>query len=426
VKRACVGGNAGGTAVIVSHDADFLNEVCTHIIHFTPDAKLLYHAGNFESFKAKELRGDEAKAQQLLEVVERDVAGQDEGGAAQGDCTAKSLAPVDADRLVFPTPERIPGTSQSKTAPVVLTLKKASFKHEGTDAPVLREVNVELTTASRVAIVGKNGSGKSTLLSLLAGRLHPCSGDFWSHGSLRLVYVAQHHETQLGEYMNCTPVEYMQLRFKRGYDLEALPPHMEGQASTYRQTQRRKELARKHGKRGKEVESILSRQVAGKDGKEVIYEVKWKDLTPADNSFEKRTRLKTLGVEYMADEYDAWMAAAWGTQPERPLTARELTAHFEDFGLSEDVSCKRQITMLSSGQRSKLMLAASFWTKPHIICLDEPTNYLDSDTVDQLSRALRQFKGGYAIVSHSERFVEDVCGEVWTVDEGVVTATQKG
>merc|ERR1712150_284017 len=132
------------------------------------------------------------------------------------------------------------------------------------------------------------------------------------------------------------------------------------------------------------------------------------------------------GVEYMVEEFDAWMRMAWGQAPERPLNNKEVVNHLEDFGMSEDASTHRKLAMLSSGQRSKVMFAASFWTKPHIICLDEPTNYLDSDTVDSLSKALRNFRGGYAIVSHAEAFISETCADVWTVAEGGVTVTRKG
>merc|ERR1712232_844890 len=103
-----------------------------------------------------------------------------------------------------------------------------------------------------------------------------------------------------------------------------------------------------------------------------------------------------------------------------------VTMHLEDFGLPEEISNGRKLSMLSSGQRSKVMLAASFWTRPHIVCLDEPTNYLDSDTVEALTRALRQFKGGYVIVSHSESFIADTCEEVWTVADETITVSQRG
>jgi len=418
IHRTCTGGDTGSTAMIVSHDADFLNRVCTHIIHFTSDAKLMYHAGNFDAFKERELRGDEAKAQQVLEVAAR----PQEDDAA--DPLSMGLGPT--DRLIFPAPERFPGSVPGKAGPAVLSLKGASFGYEGADAPVLQDVSVDLTPSSRIAIVGKNGAGKSTLLSLLAGRLRPRSGEIWSHASLRLVYIAQHHESQIKEFMKCTPTEYMQLRFKRGYDTEALPPNVERYTPSAGQLRRIRELAKRNGRRGREVEAILSRQICGKDAKDVVYEVQWQGLSPADNTFEKRSRLKNLGVEFMAEEYDERIAAAWGNSPERPLTSQELSAHLEDFGLPEEVATKRQLSMLSSGQRSKLMLAASFWTRPHIICLDEPTNYLDADTVEALTRALRNFRGGYVIVSHSESFVDQVCEDVWTVADGGVTISHKG
>eukprot|EP00932_Pfiesteria_piscicida_P017884 SRR837773.4760.p1 GENE.SRR837773.4760~~SRR837773.4760.p1 ORF type:complete len:463 (-),score=161.77 SRR837773.4760:10-1398(-) len=416
IQKTCTSDEAGGTAMIVSHDADFLNKVCTHVVHFTPDAKLLYHQGNFESFKAEVLKGDEAKAQQLLEVAQR---------PAETDVMKMSFGDV-ASRLIFPSPERIAGAVPGKAGPAVLTLKKVSYTYPGAETPVLSDLNLELLSTSRIGIIGRNGSGKSTLLSLIGGRMPPSSGEIWSHTSLRLVYIAQHHESQLGPYMDNTPVEYMQLRFRRGFDPEALPPHLKSTPLSDNQVRRIREVAKRKGKNGREVEMIVGRQISGKEAKDVLYEVKWQGLTPAQNSFEKRSRLKELCVEYLAEEYDSWMALAWGVGPERPLTTRELVGHFQDFGLPEDVSTKRKLSMLSSGQRSKVMLAASFWTRPHIVCLDEPTNYLDTDTVEALTQALRHFRGGYAIVSHSESFIADTCEDIWTVADGVVKVSHKG
>lgn len=413
VNRTCVGGEVGGTAVIVSHDPDFLNQVCTDIIHFTADAKLVYHSGNFDDFKAKELKGDEVKAQQLLEVGEKK---SDEDGPV--DITRINLGGT-ADKLVFPKPEKITGVDPNRPEPVVLTLKGVSFRYEGAETPVLNDLSLDIHLGSRIGVVGKNGSGKSTLLSIIGGRLKPnVAGELWMHDSLRLVYIAQHQESQLADYMKCTPCEYLQLRFQRGYDSEM--PERPPPPVPPKELRRVKELARRHGKRGKEVESLVSRHY-DPCTKECLYEVKWKDLGPADNTFEKTTRLNYLGVGHMIAHFDDMLSAAWGTEPQRPLTVKELTRHLEDFGLPEDASCHRQISMLSSGQKVKMMLAASFWTKPHIVCLDEPTNYLDTDTVEALQKALCNFKGGFVVVSHNERFVDAVCEQIWEVADGKVT-----
>ena len=75
----------------------------------------------------------------------------------------------------------------------------------------------------------------------------------------------------------------------------------------------------------------------------------------------------------------------------------------------------------SGGQKSKLMVAAAFWTRPHVVCLDEPTNFLDFGTVASLTRALRGFRGGAVVCSHNEDFLAEVCDEIWSVEGHEVT-----
>ena len=67
---------------------------------------------------------------------------------------------------------------------------------------------------------------------------------------------------------------------------------------------------------------------------------------------------------------------------------------------------------------------------PHVLILDEPTNHLgillyftypDMDSIDALSKALRSFKGGVAIVSHDQQFLDSVCNEVWVCQGGGLT-----
>ena len=70
---------------------------------------------------------------------------------------------------------------------------------------------------------------------------------------------------------------------------------------------------------------------------------------------------------------------------------------------------------MSGGQKSRLVLAAAMWNKPHLIALDEPTNYLDNETLSVLTASLKSFRGGVVTVSHHEDFVRELCTELWHV-----------
>merc|ERR1711957_519022 len=236
----------------------------------------------------------------------------------------------------------------------------------------------------------------------------------WRHRNLRLSYIAQHHFTHLSGFLKSTPLHYMQVRFRNGWDEEAqkrltLPQSEEEEIY-------RKQMAVKHGKRCKEVESLVSRQ---KKGKSQQYEVKWMGLDDAkQNTYESVQKLRLLGVEKMAAALDDRLACA--ETGLRPLTTREIVKHLEPFGISEDMTTHRMMGSFSAGQKSKLMLSAAMWTRPHVIAFDEPTNYLDFQTVQSLGRAIKFFKGGTIVVTHNEDFIKATCEEIWQVEDGCV------
>ena len=61
------------------------------------------------------------------------------------------------------------------------------------------------------------------------------------------------------------------------------------------------------------------------------------------------------------------------------------------------------------------------WNNPHLLVLDEPTNFLDRDSLGGLAVAIRDFKGGVVMISHNEEFVGALASEQWHVDNGRVT-----
>jgi len=403
------------TSMIISHDAGFLNYVCTDIVHFTADGKLVYYPGNFDDFQAKtKLDYDGAKG--LLTTSKGMEAEEEEeaGGLPQGVGGPEN----DEDEMKFPIPGKIDGLG-SVSKPVA-TVTNLNFKYFEDSPLILKDVTVRLTMNSRIGVVGRNGAGKSTLLNLLAGELLPPedeSGEIsavWRHRNMRLAYIAQQHFFHLSEFYKSTPLHYIQVRFRNGWDEETqrrltLPQSPE-------EEQYRKDMAVKHGKRSKEVESLVSRT---KKGKKIMYEVKWKGLDdPKQNTYESLQTLRLLGVEKMAAALDDRLACQETAL--RPLTTREIVKHLEPFGITEEMTTHRMIGSFSAGQKSKLMLGAAMWTKPHVIAFDEPTNYLDFNTVRALQRAIKLFRGGTIVVTHNEEFLKETCEEVWHVEDGRV------
>merc|ERR1711924_166958 len=74
-----------------------------------------------------------------------------------------------------------------------------------------------------------------------------------------------------------------------------------------------------------------------------------------------------------------------------------------------------QMRGLSGGQKVKVVIAAAMWNNPHILVLDEPTNYLDRDSLAALAVAIHEFGGGVVVISHNCEFAENVCPEKWRV-----------
>lgn len=56
---------------------------------------------------------------------------------------------------------------------------------------------------------------------------------------------------------------------------------------------------------------------------------------------------------------------------------------------------------LSGGQKVKVVLAAATWRRPHIVILDEPTNYLDRESLAALIEACKAFEGGVLVITRT-------------------------
>ena len=148
--------------------------------------------------------------------------------------------------------------------------------------------------------------------------------------------------------------------------------------------------------------------------KDQEYEIEW---LSGFTSWVTSVKLTSLGFGKLLKQVDEKIAAK-ATQLVRPLTQKFVEAHINDVGLEPEFASHSRIGALSGGQKVKVVLAAAMWNTPHIIILDEPTNYLDRDSLGALSKAIEKFDGGVVMITHNDEFCRHLCPERWVLEAG--------
>jgi len=166
-------------------------------------------------------------------------------------------------------------------------------------------------------------------------------------------------------------------------------------------------------------EAILNRQKHTKT-KKYIYEVKYMHKPTESNTWVERDTMLAMGYSKLVNKKDEQEAAAAGLLS-KPLTQPGVEKALKDFGLDAESASHQPLASLSHGQKVKVVICASCWQNPHVIILDEPTNYLDRDGLGALVRGLEDFKGGVVIISHNEEFTDSVCTQKWIMTKHEVT-----
>jgi elongation factor 3 len=267
-----------------------------------------------------------------------------------------------------------------------------------------------MSLSSRVAVLGANGAGKSTLIKMIVGETQPSnvgSGcKLFIHHNLRVAYVSQHAFFHIEQHLDDAPAAYIQWRFKEGYDKEKI------NSEAYRISPEEQQRIDDFG-----LEGIWSRRL--KAGK-LEYEIKRKNIREKDNIYLTKDELLAMGFEKLVKQTDEKIAAKEAGLDLRPVTITEIQKHLDDFGLAQEFGTYGKVRGLSGGQKVKLVLAAAMWNCPHLLVLDEPTNYLDREALGALSSALNEWGGSVLMISHSKEFYSSVCTEEWHVKEGKV------
>ncbi|WP_270942008.1 ABC-F family ATP-binding cassette domain-containing protein [Romboutsia lituseburensis] len=87
------------------------------------------------------------------------------------------------------------------------------------------------------------------------------------------------------------------------------------------------------------------------------------------------------------------------------------------LGLGE-IGLDKDVTDLSGGQRTKVLLTKLLLENPTILILDEPTNYLDEEHIVWLTRYLQEYENSFILVSHDIPFINDTCNVIYHMENG--------
>ncbi len=87
------------------------------------------------------------------------------------------------------------------------------------------------------------------------------------------------------------------------------------------------------------------------------------------------------------------------------------------LGLGE-IGLDKDVTDLSGGQRTKVLLTKLLLENPVILILDEPTNYLDVEHIAWLTRYLQEYENSFILVSHDVPFINDTCNVIYHMENG--------
>merc|ERR1712070_974471 len=265
-------------------------------------------------------------------------------------------------------------------------------------------------------------------------------GTIWKMQGSRVAYMSQHAFHHIEAHIDKTATQYIMQRFAGGEDNESREnlANLGATAETDKQKAKRmiytngllvecdtfyddkgeKQYQKKSLDNAVELEAIANRR---KGKKESEYGCKWKGYSIDFLTWVSRSLLFEMGYKTNVQREDEKQAAMAGLQ-NKQLTTPGVETHLADFGVTAEFATHNAMNALSAGQKVKVVLGAAMWQNPHILVIDEPTNYLDRDALGALTEAIENWAGGVVVISHNMEFCERVATEKWIMDAGHLRA----
>ena len=198
-----------GTILCISHDRDFLDTFCSHILHFESNHLVMYtgNYSDYERLRAERIknekanrRREEASLAHMQDFVERFRYKASKAKQAQS-----MLKAIDRLKLTAVTQEESPYhikfADPERTVDIIADLKELDCGYSENDI-ILKKVNLMLIAGDRIGLLGRNGQGKSTLIKTLCSVLKPVHGTVTLGKGIKIGYFAQHELDQLSGQMS--------------------------------------------------------------------------------------------------------------------------------------------------------------------------------------------------------------------------------
>ncbi len=217
-----------GTLLLISHDRDFLDAVCDHVVHFDRRRLVLYR-GNYTAFersraeKLAQQQAEAAKQQARREEIEQFVARfrAKATKARQAQSRLKMLERMETIAVAHvdsPFHFTLPAAEKTSHPLLVLDEARLGYRGEAGETVQLDRVKLSLQPGQRIGLLGPNGAGKSTLIKSLTGELPLLAGKRIEGEHLAVGYFAQHQLEGLD--LSASPFLHVQRLSPRASDQE--------------------------------------------------------------------------------------------------------------------------------------------------------------------------------------------------------------